>query len=775
MTTGDLATFPARADVEHDETSRRQRLAARLGRLPSSTAPLLIIVGVVMLANLVYLSGLTDSDPLSWTTGIARSTCGFICGRSSTDINVGIITQPLGHLSATDLVHGHLPWWNPFEGLGQPLAGEMQSAALFPLVVLLALPGGLIWLHVVLEVVAGASTYFLTRRLGVNPMFGVVGGALFALNGTFAWLANSVVNPVAFLPMLLLGVEIVIAHASDAARRCWYVLAVATALSLYAGFPEVAYLDGLFCVVWVFVRLGAVPRVRRWCALRRVGLGAALGVGLALPALTAFGDFLRVSYVGGHVTAVDGTWSLSLKTLPMLFDPYVYGTLYANAHLFTTWGEVGGYFGTGVCALALVGLFGSRLRALRVALAAWIVAALVGAFNVLGARALWNVLPLLNTASVPRYIMPSCEMALVVLATLGLHDVAAHVAARRHLARAVGVMAVVLLSGAIAAHELDYRSVIDTPTRVVLICAGVIPFAALAVLYVASRLTAFSSLAVVASVVLVAESLAWFMVPTISAPRHVTVDTAPIQFLLTHQGEERFLDLAVLGPNWGSEFGLNALNATDLPFPESFRNYIQRQLYPGLKPQNAFTRDRESGIAHQETELAQHLNAYEDASVKYLLAPRSLALLPALTALGVEPVWHDSLATIYALPHPRPYFTSTCVVHGLNYDAANVTCPGSNATLVRTELSMPGWRATVNGTPVAIHTVEGVFQEIDLPPGTSHVRFAYLPPHEDLAFVASALALLLLVGTSLVERRRRHVASVATTESGDNIDATAPR
>ena len=49
------------------------------------------------------------------------------------DPNVGFITQSLGHLAALDILHGHLPWWNYFEGLGQPLAGEMQSAALFPL------------------------------------------------------------------------------------------------------------------------------------------------------------------------------------------------------------------------------------------------------------------------------------------------------------------------------------------------------------------------------------------------------------------------------------------------------------------------------------------------------------------------------------------------------------------------------------------------------------------------------------------------------------------
>ncbi len=656
-----------------------------------------------------------------------------------------------------DLLHGHLPWWNSLEGLGQPLAGELQSSALFPLVLFFALPGGLVWFHIVLEVIAGVSTYFLARRLGVRESFAVVGGALFALNGTFSWLANSVVNPIAFLPMLLLGVEIVFARASDSLRRGWYVLALATALSIYAGFPEVAYLDGIFGVVWALVRLRSVPRTLRVKVARRLGLGVVVGEALSLPALVAFGDFLRVAYVGGHVLHVDGSWSLPLKSLPMFFDPYIYGTIYGNRHLFSAWGEIGGYFGASVCALALVGLVGAKLRGLRVFLALWVVAGLIGAFNIFGGRAVWNLLPLMSTTSVPRYIMPSCELALVVLAVLGLNDLSTHHTTRRHLTWAALFMAAVLAGGAIAAHELNYRSVVDTRTRIVLIILDAIPFAALASLIVASWFPARFNLALVVSAVLVLETLLLFMAPTFSAPRDVTVDHAPIHFLQTHQGEGRFVDLTILPPNWGSEFGLSALNATDLPFPKSFEVYIQRNLFPGLKPPDAFTRGRTTGIVKQEQALVTHFRSYEDASVKYLLAPRSITLLPALAALGVRAVWHDALATIYTLPHPRPFFVSTCAVASRSYTTATVTCANSGATLLRSELSMPGWSAVVNGRSVPIRTVDGVYQEIALPLGTSHVQFDFLPPHEDLALLLGVLALAFLVGSAAYERRMRVV------------------
>ena len=95
------------------------------------------------------------------------------------DPNVGFITQPFGHLSAMDILHGHLPWWNYFEGLGQPLAGEMQSAALFPLTLLFAFPAGLLLFHISLEVIAGVSTFFLAKRLGMPIFVATAAGALF--------------------------------------------------------------------------------------------------------------------------------------------------------------------------------------------------------------------------------------------------------------------------------------------------------------------------------------------------------------------------------------------------------------------------------------------------------------------------------------------------------------------------------------------------------------------------------------------------------------------
>jgi hypothetical protein len=307
-------------------------------RLPSATAPIVLIILAVFLGNFIFLSGLEIDNPITWTAGISHFLCHVTCGRPMIDPNVGYITQAMGHRSALDLLHGHLPWWNYFEGLGQPLAGEMQAASLFPLTLLFALSSGLLWFHICLEVIAGVSTYFLARRLSIPIVFATCAGMLFALNGTFAWLGNAVLNPVAFLPMLLLGIEMIYDGARTRSNKGWYVAAIALALSLYAGFPEVAYLDGLFCAGWAIVRFFSLPKDVRSLAAKRVGLAALVGGLLSLPGLIPFYDFLKVANVGSHNSAGQAIESLPVHALPMFFDPYVYGTIFSNPNVGTIWG-----------------------------------------------------------------------------------------------------------------------------------------------------------------------------------------------------------------------------------------------------------------------------------------------------------------------------------------------------------------------------------------------------------------------------------------------------
>ncbi len=736
-------------------------------RLPPLATPLGLIVLAVFIANGLYLTGLSDANPISWTSGIAHAVCRGSCGRPAIDPNVGFITQPLGHLAAADLLHFHLPWWNYFEGLGQPLAGEMQSAALFPLTLLFALPSGLLWFHICLEVIAGASTYFLAKRLGASELIATTGGILFALNGTYAWLGNSVLNPVAFLPMLLLGIELIYDSTRGSTSKGWYLAAIAIALSLYAGFPEVAYFDGLFCVGWAAVRYFDLAREHRLLAAKRIGLAGGVGLLLSLPILVPFYDFMKVAFVGSHTADVAGVAKLTLRTVPMFTNPYIYGTIFRNPNAVGPWGSIGGYFLASVTVMALLGLFGKRHRPLRIFLGAWTIIAIFGMTDFLRVRYVWNLIPLVKTATLARYIMPTCEMAVIVLAVLGLVDFATTARAKRLINLSSLLTVLLLLMGVWIAGLINQGIVMGSSTRIIHAFLNVLPFIAVAVMFgiAQSRKIRFGLWLLAA--VLVAESLIMFAIPEADAPDSTTVDRAPISFLQTNQGEARYLDFGILIANLGSQFNLNSLSAIDLPWPKSFNNFIQWQLFPGMSPQNQFViRNGLAGEKVQQHQLLVHFAAYEGASVKYLVFPNGLKLLPGLARLGLKQVFTDKTATIYETPSPRPFYSTasaSCTVTSTTVDEATVHCPSGATTLLRTELSMAGWRASVNGSSVPIATVDGVYQSITVPKGTSNVSFTFLPPHEKFAVLLGLFGALFLVGSWSearfgLSRRARHAA-----------------
>lgn len=276
------------------ETKRRRSLRISVGRrLSPDVCALLAVVAAVVVAHLPFLLGFFDPNPLGPRSAmVSGGTPGLLRGYDTADPNDGFISQALGHRASLDLLGGHLPWWNPYEGTGAPLAGETQSAALFPPTLLTRLGDGQVFEHMLLEIVAGLSTFLLLRRISVTRWASAAAAIAFALNGTFAWYYAPNINPIAFLPLLLLGIELAYAASVARKRGGWWVIAVAGALSVYAGFPEVAYIDGLLGVCWFAWRCGCVGRNRLMVLVRKAAVGVIVGVLLSAPLLIAsFGYF----------------------------------------------------------------------------------------------------------------------------------------------------------------------------------------------------------------------------------------------------------------------------------------------------------------------------------------------------------------------------------------------------------------------------------------------------------------------------------------------------
>ncbi|HLI56164.1 MAG TPA: hypothetical protein VKY26_03920, partial [Actinomycetota bacterium] len=401
----------------------------------------LVIVAAVLVANLIRLTGSTPLDQRARLSSPGKP--GQLPGQATIDPNDGYTALALGHLAAEDWLHGHLPYWNPYEGVGTPLAGEMQSAAMFPLVPLLALPQGLLWMHVLLELLAALATWLLLKRLGLAETVATLGGILFAFSGTFAWLSNAAVNPIAFLPWLLLGIEAV-----RGGRRGGIVLtASAVALSLYAGFPEVAFLDTLFALGWAAIRLPARGARGRFAA--RSLLGGVLGVALAAPILVAFADYLRVGFTGDHAAGI-GSASLEPIAVSALAVPYLFGPVYAfffqDQRIAAFWASVGGYLSSTSVVLALSALFSPRRRRLKLYLAVWSLLACLKIYGFPFVGRAIDLIPGIEATAFDRYAIVTVEFAVILLAVLALDDLNT----RQLVIVGAGVAVVLALLGAAA-------------------------------------------------------------------------------------------------------------------------------------------------------------------------------------------------------------------------------------------------------------------------------------------------------------------------------------
>ncbi|MGH7643886.1 MAG: hypothetical protein ACRENX_12910 [Candidatus Dormibacteria bacterium] len=701
-------------------------------------------------------------------------------GFPTIDPNNGFTTQALGHLAAMDWLHGQVPWWNPYEGVGTPLAGEMASASLLPLVLLETLSNGVLFFHMTLELLTGAATYLFVRRLGVGTIPALVAGVAFALNGTFSWLGAAMVNPVAFLPLLLLGTELARSAAQRNRRGGWILVGLAIALAIYSGFPETTAIDSLFCGFWVLLRLHDLTRPQGWKFLRKGLFGLLLGVALAAPLIVAFLDYVAHGDIGGHGPGFSGI-HLPHSAISMVVMPYVFGPIFGyyrndpTGTIGAIWSNVGGYTTAtvaGLASLAVIGaVVGRRDRWLRLGLLIWIILALSLTFGVPLLRDVLELIPGISHTAFFRYAPPSWELASLVLAAFGIEDVVrvrvtkpaiwtSATAALLLLTVSSGVAfrLIRLLQGAEAIRWFATGSLVWALAMV----AAVILIAQW--VYVGGETRGRRAGLLLAALVAI-DVLSMFLVPQFSAPPSASVDLGPVEYLQGNLGDYRFFTLGPLQPDYGSYFGLADVNTADLPVPSTWAEYVGSDLAPNTNP-ITFS-GTEINNPHGPSPWQQfttYFRNYESIGVKYVVlsTPAMPTVIPS--RLGLRKVYSDRVATIFRLPHPSRLFQAQsdhCRLRPVTLTSVVVTCH-SAANLLYREQYLPGWSATVRGMSVAVHPSGPLFQEVRVPGGRTVVDFRYQPEYLDWALVIGGVAIVvLLVSLGFALRRGRRPGDVA--------------
>ena len=782
-------------------TSVRLRLIRELNRRSHEIFPVACIFVAVVAANLPALLHLVTSNPLNIDAYLSPGKSAWLPGLPYIDPNSGFTTQALGHRAALDWIHGHIPWWNPFEGVGSPLAGEMQSGAFFLPTFLLVFHQGMLFLQIFLETTTGWATYLLARRLGVGRTFSIAGGVAFGMCGTYAWLSHAPIRPIVLLPLSLLGVEHALAAAREQRPGGWRLLGVALAFSILAGFPETTFIDGLFVAWWTVFRLAGPGRACWRPLVAKLAAGILVGVALAAPLIVAFVTYLPSASLGGHghVLAHAGlrATGLSQVILPYSLGP-IFGFQAAGGGIDVIsglWGSVGGYLSATLIAAALVGLVGRDNRMLRVGLGVWALLCLLRTYDFQPVVHLMAAVPAINATAFFRYANPSWELAVVILAVLGLDDIACRVTRRGVLVGSAVLTGAMVAWAGMTAWPVMAHAGTTTPGhgnhQVYVIWSMAFAGLVLVLLVVGGWRAARRSRAapsrrtkqirrrgrILAATAICVESTLLLGFTYASAPPPPTLHLGSVTWLQAHLGTYRFATLGPIQPNYGSYFGIAEVNTTDLPEPSDWVIYVNSELdtnSPALLFTGAAIIDRQA--QSPAAEFTSHLANFEAVGVRYIVTnANGLDVIGARFPTagtttwpgGPRVVYHDSFAEIWELPTPAPLFslvagspensvdTTTfvgagCTVSGQGWDQATVTC-SRPSMLIRQVQFMPGWSADVNGNPVAVNKVPfgptGLFQEVSVPSGRSIVRFNFLPPHETAAILVAFLAGVVLIGS----------------------------
>jgi len=286
---------------------------------------------------------------------------------------------------------------------------------------------------------------------------------LFALNGAYAWLTNATFNPIAFLPLMLLGVEYAISCAQKKKKGGWIPLALALALSIYAGFPEVAFINGIFVYGWGAIRLLYINKSVRKPYLYKLLLGSLVGLLLAAPALITFAGYLPYAITGGHSGGSYANVGLPISTLPALFMPYIFGPIFGFVNsgkpqdLFLFWSNVGGYLTVPLLFLALIGLFSKRGRAIKLYLAAFSLIVILKIYAVQPVGWLINLIPGMNQVAFYRYSVSALSLAMIMLAVFGIEAIVKQQINRKKTITLAAIVSLFVVVLAVYARKLLHQ------------------------------------------------------------------------------------------------------------------------------------------------------------------------------------------------------------------------------------------------------------------------------------------------------------------------------
>jgi hypothetical protein len=725
-------------------------------------------------------------------------------------------TTPWAQVTHRQIIQGRWPLWNPYQGIGQPLAANMQSAAFDPLFLAIDLhPTTRTWdlTYLFVFVLGSVTTYVFCRRLGIGVLGAVAGASAFSLFGYFAMdTADAFVHVYVYLPILFLTIDGV---ARTGKLRWVAATGAAVAGCILAGMPESTFFVLLAAGAYAAFRVLTADPGQRWSAALRVSSAALLGLALAAPLLLLFVQYLGVAY--SLHTAGHGARTGPLAALLSWITPFVRGETVSGG-----WAGVRidrGWIGMAWATLLAVAAAAPRSTLRRSG--GWF-------FMTLGLVVLarnhsvpivesLGRLPGFNRADSFAFAPPVAGFALAVAAAIGIDALGSGGVRRRRLV--IGVVVVVVGSAVLVAEgggrsPVPHVALDRSWVLVGGVAAAIVTFAALVAVRSPDSLGARRLAAGLATATLLAELFVLFPSQSIYAPRSDPFRRPPwlalLQPGLTQDPSGRVFGFDdVLYPDTAGAFGLSDVRTVDGLFVTRYVTYLKSFVFPfvdrftgdglpddtaqgnpmfdllGVRYVMSSTReiDRAAGAGqYRFLGTSGGVKVYENAhSVPRAFVAQDVheagdmaGAVSYLRSLGSA--WPDGTTRLHRFDPARQAVVEVAhgssvplptapgdqapgrATHIASYDSQRVqvdVAAGAPGLLVLTDAYYPGWHATVNGRPAPILATDVAFRGVVLGDAAARVVFTYRSPGGNLGWGIPLLAALSLIAVAVVLRLRR--------------------
>lgn len=748
------------ADLRLDAADPRDSKKAALRRALQLALASLVLLP--LLANILPLLGVVQADQRLIYSGLQQHVIpGFLPGLPSVDNSGGAAYQPAAREALRQWLAGSVPWWDHYQGIGFPLAGELIAGAFSPFLFLQLAPNSVVVQQLVAQIACGLITFLALRLLSCGVFAALIGGAMFELNGTFAWLGSLWCHPLVALPLSVIGIELLRRTTRREMLLGMLCLTCATYFAIVSSFIEIGYLNGLLAVAWLLVRMSQTTLNGTIRLFALSSMAFVVGLMLAAPQLSALLDTLQYG-LASHSGGIFGPMTLGRPSIPQIVMPYLWGPIhhYAKPDVSAMWNGVGGYMGIAPIVVASAAITLRSERRLAFTLVGWIVLTVGAQSGVPPMVWLINRIPGVPFIWQSRYSASSWEFALAVLCALLINEWSSNRNPFLAPLHKVALAALGLtLAAALVANGTLLQELLQQPRYWMWLSASSLLALSVCGITVLLMTRQSSRARRLIGVAIVFEALISYAVPTLSLPRYGTLDGNLVTFLQEHIGYARLYSLDRFAPNYGTYYQLPMINYVEPMVPEVWANEVTTELDPYTVSPFFFLQHRignTSKLASREVILASHATSFGALSLRFAI-DRPGRLEPAFARSGrrLPVVYRDDVASIYQFPDEKPYVAAAhCRLSLASRDDIEANCT-ERSRLIRRELYYPGWTARINGTPTQLRSFSTLFQQVTLPRGRSLVRFGYAPAHERLAFILWALAMMLLASGTIVVLREQ--------------------